>query len=404
MAKKSDTLKVRLLGGFSAVYNGKDITDSKHSVSQFTMLMQLLLYYRTTGVSRSLMKEVLFSDRDIDDVQHAMRNIIYNAKKRLKASGLPDVDYITVENGTYFWTDKIHTVTDTDEIERLYELAMEEDDEDEKLAFLSQAIHEYGGEFLFGQSGAPWATREGIKYRELLSLCIEEEAKILRQRLMYRELLSLGEYASEVDPYAEWETLSVEALSALGRFKEAEELCANTVEKYINEHGQRNPEYVRDLANRLSADMVHSYADIAKIQDDLASPAMRGKGGFYCSYPVFQEVYRTLSRMMERHADKFFLMLCTLIDSKGNVMEQGPKLEELSPRLQKAISISIRYSDTVTKYGKGQYLVLLTNTSREDCEIVRRRIDKNFLSPSQRTGVDYQINTAIITPDPKMFG
>ena len=144
MAKKSDTLKVRLLGGFSAVYNGKDITDSKHSVSQFTMLMQLLLYYRTTGVSRSLMKEVLFSDRDIDDVQHAMRNIIYNAKKRLKASGLPDADYITVENGTYFWTDRIHTVTDTDEIERLYELAMEEDDEDEDRAD-EEAVEVYDG-------------------------------------------------------------------------------------------------------------------------------------------------------------------------------------------------------------------------------------------------------------------
>ncbi len=80
-------------------------------------------------------------------------------------------------------------------------------------------------------------------------------------------------------------------------------------------------------------------------------------------------------------------------------MEAGPKLDELSPRLQEAILTSIRHSDTVTKYGKGQYLVLLTNTSREDCEIVRRRIDKNFLTPNQRTGVDYQINTAIITPN-----
>ena len=81
------------------------------------------------------------------------------------------------------------------------------------------------------------------------------------------------------------------------------------------------------------------------------------------------------------------------------VMEDGPRLDELSLRLKETIGISIRHSDTFTRYGKGQYLILLTNTSREDCEVVRKRIDRNFLSPGQRTGVEYQINTAIICPD-----
>ena len=399
MGNKAETIHVRLLGGFSATYKGKDITDSKHSVSQFATLMQLLFYCKNTGVSRSFMKEVLFGDRDVDDAQHAVRNIIYNAKKRLKAVGLPDADYITVENGTYFWTDKIPTVCDTEEFEHLYELAQEETDELEKLSFLMDAIHKYGGEFLFGQVSGAWAVREAVKYRDLFSRCTEDAAEIMRNRLMYKELLSLGEYATQVDPFAEWEMLSIEALSALGRFKQAEELCDRTVELYINEHGQKNPTYIRDLANRLSAGMVHQYADISKIQADLASPLIEIKGGPFCAYPVFQEVYRTLGRLMERHADRFYLMLCTILDSKGNIMESGSKLDELSPRLQEAIILSIRHSDTVTKYGKGQYLVLLTNTSREDCEIVRRRIDRNFLTPSQRTGIDYQINTAIISPE-----
>ena len=213
------------------------------------------------------------------------------------------------------------------------------------------------------------------------------------------ELLELGDYAALVDPYAEWETLSVEALSALYRFKEAEDLCDATVERYIQEHGRREPVYIRDLSNRLSASMVHRYADIRTIQLSLGTQTSGHKGGFACSYPVFQEVYRTLGRMMARYADRYFLMLCTLVDSKGNVMEDGPRLDELSLRLKETIGISIRHSDTLTRYGKGQYLILLTNTSREDCEVVRKRIDRNFLSPGQRTGVEYQINTAIICPD-----
>ena len=399
MNKKKDTVTVRLLGGFSAMYNGSDLIDSSHSVSQYAQTMQLLLYYGKAGVSRGLMKEVLFGDRDIDDVQHAMRNIIYNAKKRLKASGLPEAEYITVKKGTYYWTEEIPVLCDTKNFEHLYEKAQDALDETKKLEILTDAIHEYGGEFLFGQTTATWAVRESLYYRDLFGKCVEEAAQLMRERLLYKDMLALGEYAAKVDPYAEWESLSVEALSSLGRFKEAEILCDRTVDLYINEHGQRNPAYVRDLANRLSAGMVHSYADIEQIQSDLALPWVNAKGGLFCAYPVFQEVYRTLSRLMERHADRFFLMLCTILDSKGNIMESGPKLDELSPRLQEAITMSIRHSDTVSKYGRGQYLVLLTNTSREDCEIVRKRIDKTFLSPSQRTGVDYQINTAIISPD-----
>ena len=398
MATNEEKLQVRLLGGFSAVYKGSEIIDSKHSVSQYASLMQLLLHFRDRGVSRSLMKEVLFEDRDVDDVQHAVRNIIYNAKKRLRSAGLPDVDYITTDKGSYYWTDLIPTVCDTDELERLRALADEEDDESEKLAFLLEAVHKYGGEFLFGQVTAAWAAREAVRYRDIFRSCVTDAAALLRSRLNYRDLLALGEYAASVDPYAEWEVISVEALSSLGRFKDAERLCEEALDLYISEHGQHNSTYVRDLANRLSASMVHQYADIESIQNNLAAPRTDGRGGFYCAYPVFQEVYRTLGRMMERHADRFFLMLCTIIDSKGNAMLDGPKLEELSPRLNEAIIMSIRHSDTVTKYGKGQYLVLLTNTSREDCDIVRRRIDKNFLKPSQRTGVEYHINTAIIVP------
>ena len=101
--------------------------------------------------------------------------------------------------------------------------------------------------------------------------------------------------------------------------------------------------------------------------------------------------------MMERHGDQVFLMLCTVVDSKKNPMKDGPKLEELSDRLLESIVKSVRRSDTVTKYGKGQYLVLLANTTRENCDIVQRRIDRNFRVGRQRTGIEYFTNSAIIS-------
>ena len=49
--------------------------------TQFVSLLQLLLHKQSRGVERKLLEEVLFAGRDIQDRGHAMRTVIYNAKK-----------------------------------------------------------------------------------------------------------------------------------------------------------------------------------------------------------------------------------------------------------------------------------------------------------------------------------
>ena len=114
MGTFDEKLVVKFFGGFSATYKGAEIIDSKQSVSQFASLMQLLLHFRENGVPRALIKEVLFSDREVDDISHAIRNTMYNTKKRLKAAGLPEADYITSDKASYSWTEAIPVVADTD--------------------------------------------------------------------------------------------------------------------------------------------------------------------------------------------------------------------------------------------------------------------------------------------------
>jgi PleD family two-component response regulator len=99
---------------------------------------------------------------------------------------------------------------------------------------------------------------------------------------------------------------------------------------------------------------------------------------------------------MERAGDKIFLMLCTIVDSKGNAMEEGQKLDELSDRLKSAIVNSVRRTDTITRYGKGQYLILLINTTEENCRVIENHINSNYLQKRQRTGVSYSVSGIII--------
>ena len=122
-------------------------------------------------------------------------------------------------------------------------------------------------------------------------------------------------------------------------------------------------------------------------------------GGYLCSYPVFTGIYRMVERMMERGGQSVYIMLCTVVDGKGNPMKEGPNLEELTKRMADAVRRSIRRGDAMCQYGKGQYLVLLVNTTREDCGVIQKRINKRFIQGRQRSGIKYYVNSVFWTPE-----
>ncbi|MBR1780609.1 MAG: hypothetical protein IJ751_04300 [Oscillospiraceae bacterium] len=393
--QEQNVLYVKAFSGFSVKYRETELIGGKQVESQFSLLLQLLLHNRSSGVPRSLIKATLFEDREIEDVSHAIRTVVYNAKKRLSAFGLPACDYIQQRKGVYYWTDEIAVVEDAEEFERSLAEARLEEVPEERVEGLLDVCYRYSGRFLSGLDSVVWAFQESERYRDLFHGCVEEAAALLRQAHRYKTMYDLGVYASTADPFAEWEELTMEALVGLGRFEEAERFYDDTVNAYIKEYGNRSNEYVKDITKKLGNHLIYQHETIEEIQSKLRNMDPYGGRGYFCSLPVFQELYRTMERTMERSGERVYLMLCTIVDSKGNPMKEGPRLEGLSERLQDAIVESVRHTDTVTRYGKGQYLILLINTSKENCAIIERRISSNFLIGRQRTGVEYSVNSVI---------
>ena len=400
--EENHILYVQMFGNFSLTWNGKPVIGaSKSSETQFAYLMQQLLHNRESGVSREQLGQILFGDRDVSDLNHAMRSVIYNAKKKLKEAGLPDVNYIEQKKGVYFWTKKIPVREDAAEMERLYEEAREEADPGQKLELYLEACHCYTGEFLGFQASSIWAARESRRYRKVFCACVEGAVRLLREKQDYFRMEKIGLYAARVHPLADWETVTMEALVGMENDEEAVRFYDDTVELYLQEQGLRPSDRLLELLNKLGTRIEHQYEVLDLIQMQLTEEEGEEPGGYLCSYPVFQGVYRMVERMMERGGQSVYLMLCTVVDSKGNPMEEGPLLEELSPRLQDAIRNSVRHGDVVAKYGRGQYLVLLVNTTRENCSVVQKRINYKFVVGRQRTGVKYYVNSVVCPADIK---
>ncbi len=398
--KKEETehiLRVQMFGDFSMVWNGKNIAGgSRSSETQFSYLMQLLLHNREKGVSRSQLERYLFEDRDIKDFRHAARTVVYNAKKKLRAAGFPDVNYIRQKDGVYYWTEDIPVEEDAERFDALYLKAGKEKDPDRQLEVYLEACECYTGEFLKNQTSTVWIAQEARRYREIFCACVEGAAEHLRRRQDYERMERLGMYASKINPLADWETVTMEALVALGRADDALRLYDNTVEYYFQEEGLRPSER---LMENLGTLLDHQYALLDVIQENLAGDEEDKNSGYYCSYPVFQGIYRMVRRIMDRGGQSVHLMLCTIVDSKGNPMKDGPMLSELSGRLGESIFCSVRRSDAVSRYGKGQWLVLLMNTTIENCRILQKRINYHFIVGRQRTGIQYHVNSVICTPN-----
>ena len=344
------------------------------------------------------MEQILFEDRDIGNVHHALRTVIYNARKKLRAAGLPESNYIEQQDGRYYWTTDIPVVEDATELVNLYQAAEAEKDLDNKLGMYLDACYLYTGEFLSTQTSVIWAAREAKRYHGVFCDCVEKAVQLLRVNQDFFQMEKLGLYAAKIDPLADWETITMEALVSMGRYEDAQRLYHETGELYMQEQGLRPSERLMELLEKLGDQFEHQYETLDGIQKAL-SDRSASQGGYMCTYPVFQGIYRMLERMLERDGQSVYLMLCTIVDSKGNPMKDGAVLEELSSRLGDSICHAVRQCDAITKYSKGQYLVLLINTTRENCRIIQKRINYHFIVGRQRTGIRYYVNSVICSYD-----
>lgn len=169
-------------------------------------------------------------------------------------------------------------------------------------------------------------------------------------------------------------------------------------QELFGERGLKPSKRLLDSMNQLGNQVMHSYDVLDNIQHNLEEKGIP-KGAYLCSYPTFRGIYHHLVRMLERSGQSIYLMLCTIVDSKGRPMKEGAMLEGLAKRLEESICTSIRNSDVVNHYSKGQYLVLLINTTREDCAVIQKRINYKFLTDRQRTGVRYYVNSVVYEKD-----
>lgn len=156
---------------------------------------------------------------------------------------------------------------------------------------------------------------------------------------------------------------------------------------FFEELGTSPSDRTMKLFDEMSAKMTSSYQTAGEIEKKLKEKEEKS-GALYLSLPSFRDSYRLLQRILERNGQSAYLMVITMVDTKGRPAESTRKQEEYAKVLHNAIQKSLRKGDSFTKYSASQFLILLVGTNRENCRRIFDRIVDNF-AMEHRTWKNY---------------
>ena len=389
MQEKDNVLYVRFFGTFSVRWNGAQLVKGRDS--QFTHLLQILLYTRENGVDRALLMDELFHDREIKDATHSMHVLFYNFKNRLKETGLPDCAYIVEKSGRFYWTAQIPVTDDTVEFEAAYQKAVSGFTREDKLNGYLTACERYEGVFLPMRTESLWAAQEARRYEKMFSECVNQAAAILLEKKQYDRLQAIGKHAARVQPFSDWERITLEALVGLGRYAEADRLYHETEQHYFEELRVEPDARMLELRERISTGKRRGQKTLENIQRYLAEKPEAEKGAYLCSYAVFESIYRVMERLAGRNNQSALLMLCTLEEEDTITGEESAARDALVQRFENAICASLRKTDIVCRCGTLQYLVLLVNATQASCSAIQKRIDARFGTHRPKLEIRYYL-------------
>ena len=377
MDNKLPLLRVRMFGKERITYGNEQIIFGRNSITKAMKLLLILLHYGKEGIARNRLLQDLYDREELSNVSNNFRVTLHRLKKMLVDAGLPEYEYIVSKDGYFYWDSPMEIELDTEVFKDKISAAKQSVDAKEKINLLREACQLYNGEFLQKLSGDEWVLMESVRYKNMYTYALEALCSLLMEYREYDEVLKIVEPACEMYPFDEWQSVKIDCYIAMNHYKDALREYESTAKLLIEELGITPSNKMMEQFQIMSEHISSRPQIITEIQGGLQEDNEE-KGAFFCTFPGFRDAYRVIRRGMERNGQSVFLMVCTLVDSKGRPLENSDKLDLMSEALYNSIKNSLRRSDSFTRYNPSQYLVMLMGTNKENCQIVIDRVKKNF--------------------------
>lgn len=376
---RKNVLSVYMLGRFSVEYGDQILSLGRNSSSKLIQLLQIVWLAGEKGVTRDDLAGMLYDRDSLSSLNNSLNNLIYRLRKVLAESGFPKSLYVINQDGVYFWDRAIPVWVDAREFERLVEMGdKKRQQEKEAFQYYKKAEELYLGELLTSISTENWVIVESLRFKRMYERAVSWLGDYMKGQKDYPGMYQLYRQAAQVYPFDNWQVGQIESMTYMGRYKEAFLLYDNTAKRYSEEMGLPPSDKMLECYKTMSRQFVNRPDVLKNIRAELREQEDEKINAYYCSLPSFIDIYRLSARRSERNGQPFCLMLCTITDYEGKVIQNQEKLKARSELLRKTIGRALRRSDVYAKYSASQYLILLTGVGEENSEVVGKRICRNF--------------------------
>jgi len=375
---KMDILKITTFGEFSISYGDKVITEQSKRSKKMWTLLQFMIANHNRDISQSELTNLLWGEKNSENPVGALKTSLHRLRSCLAELGLPpDKEIIVNSMGTYAFNNKLECDIDFDKFKALYKKSKTAPSEKEKTNLYLAAIDLYRGDFLIRSKSDSWVAPLNAYYHSLYIRIVRETIETMYNHKYYSDLLEICRKALTIEQLDDSiHYYYIKTLFETGDKATAKAHYAYVMDLFYNKHGiNPSPKFVSLYEETVKDDRSYNVNfGILKGQlDDIGEET----GAFYCEFPFFKHVYQLEIRDAIRTDRPTHLCLLTAVSKSQEELE--PKaLNRVMGKLNDCIKGSLRSRDVFSRYSASQYVMLLTNTTREQAEMVLNRILKRF--------------------------
>lgn len=373
-----ETLKITMFGEFSVTYGDRVITEQSKRSKKMWTLLQFLIANHNRDISQSELTSLLWGEKNSENPVGALKTSLHRLRGCLSALELPEGEEIIVNAmGTYAFNNSLNAQIDFDDFETLYKKSLIAQSEKEKTALSMAAINLYKGDFLHKSRDDEWIKPINAYYHSLYLRIVRETLETFYRHKYYTELLDIARRALTIEQLDDQiHYYYVKALAESGEKAAAKTHYAYVMDLFYNKNAVNpSPEFISLYEQTVKDDRAYS-TDFGILKGQLDDQRDE-PGTFYCEFPFFKHVYQLEVRDAVRSGRIAHLCLLTAVSKTQEDLE-SKQLGRVMAKLSDCIRVSLRSRDVFSRYSASQYVMLLTNTTKEQAEMILNRILKRF--------------------------
>ena len=367
-------LLVNTLGKFQ-ITDGKNSLDENKMHSQ--MLIKLFMYlimHREKSLSSDDIASAVWVEDEVDNPVGALKNLMYRLRKLLNDS-FGQQEYIISSRGTYAWNPEVEVIVDVEQFEKIIGRAKDQTDIGRLREEYEEAISIYEGDFINTITDLHWMQNLNTYYHSMYLSTVKSLVKLYSEQKDYEKIEHVCNKALEIDSvdeqiYAD----KIRACMHTGKLKQAMEHYEIAKKSIHQTLGVSTFVYLEDVYQEwLSMDNGDKIDNIDEIQSDVVEE--NPDGVFFCSYPVFREIYQLEARKSLRSGLPNEIVLFTIeATTQETDAVRNYRIKQGMERIEKVMKTALRIGDVAARYSESQYLLMLSNCTKESGFMVANRI------------------------------